>query len=196
MGKSPRRRCQKRSSASASDVVNGDRAAPKKFLRPAGTASAAASVVVSACASGAARRGRVRLVKPGSRFELAQLSVTCDLRHGRGATSDLRHGRGATKWRSSVLSSVIRSYLPAAVVRLVALTCFAVLASTGVALADQSSSTPTVQSAGTGSYLGTTSTDASTSTTPKDATSTSRSATDATLFRPGGLATADPYRSG
>jgi hypothetical protein len=78
----------------------------------------------------------------------------------------------------------------------VALTCFAVLASTGVALAVESSSTPAVQSAGTGSYLGTTSTDASTSTTPKDATSTSRPATDATIFRPGGLATADPYRSG
>lgn len=96
----------------------------------------------------------------------------------------------------SVLSSVIRSRVRVAVVRIVALTCFGFLASTGVALADQSSDTAAVQSPGMSSYLGTMSTGASTSMTPSNAPSTSTTVTDTTMFPPGCLASPDPYRSG
>jgi hypothetical protein len=96
----------------------------------------------------------------------------------------------------SALSSVIRSRVRVAVVRIVALTCFGVLVSSGAALADQSSDTAAVQSAGVTSYLGSTSTDASTSSTPTDATSTSTTVTDTTILPPGSGPTGDPYRSG
>lgn len=94
------------------------------------------------------------------------------------------------------MSSVIRSRVRVAAVRIATLTCFGVLASTGVALADQSSDNAAVQPAGMTSYLGTTSTDTWTSATPSDAPPTSTTVIDTTMFRPGGMATPDPYRSG
>lgn len=96
----------------------------------------------------------------------------------------------------SILSSVIRSRVRVAVVRIVALTCFGFLASTGVALAEDSPDTAAVQSPGMTSYLGTTSTNASTSMAPTDATSTSSTVTGTAFFWHVDLATPDPYRSG
>jgi hypothetical protein len=96
----------------------------------------------------------------------------------------------------SILSSVIRSRVCVAVVRIVALTCFGFLASTGVALADESPDTAAVQSPGMTSYLGTASTDASTSMAPTDATSTSSTVIGTAFSSHVDPATPAPYRSG